>query len=147
MKLEINGADVLAGELAAFPEKLLQPVIEDLAEIAYDVALEGAGRHVVTGALFQSLYNDPVPGGRKVWHDHSRAPHAAFIQTGTRPHDIFPREKKALRWPKPGLGGFAFSRHVFHPGTEADPYFQDAEAEALGQLEAIVQRTLSEAFP
>ena len=58
----------------------------------------GAGRHFKTGALFRSLYNRSIPHGREVGHDPQAAPHALFVNFGTRAHRIYPKSKKALRW-------------------------------------------------
>jgi hypothetical protein len=68
------------------------------------------------------------------------AKYAAHVEYGTKPHEIRPRNKKALRFPGGGVsttlsgrvrtgevrrlgkGAFVFSKGVKHPGTKAQPY-------------------------
>lgn len=60
------------------------------------------------------------------------AAYAEYVEAGTRPHEIRPRYRAALRWP--ALGGFTFARRVRHPGTRAQPYMEpalDAVADAI----------------
>ena len=64
INVEVTGAKELIAELRDLPDSFQKPVILKLSQVAYDSAQKGAGRHVVTGALFQSLYNRAIPGGR-----------------------------------------------------------------------------------
>ena len=144
ISVEVSGAKELIAELRDLPEAFQKPVINKLAAVAYDSAQKGAGRHVVTGALFQSLYNRPITGGREVGHDPNRAPHAVFVNFGTRPHQIRPKNKKALRWASGN--GFIFAKLVNHPGYRGDPYMVQAKDDALAQFSTIVDKTLKEAL-
>lgn len=61
------------------------------------------------------------------------ARYAGFVEHGTRPHEITPRAKKALRWaaspagarltgtPRKGAA-VIFAKRVHHPGTRAYPF-------------------------
>lgn len=52
--------------------------------------------------------------------DEGLAPHGEFVLMGTRPHEILPKNKKALSW-----DGMAFDypvRRVMHPGTKPDDF-------------------------
>ncbi len=49
-------------------------------------------------------------------------PHASFLDSGTAPHDIYPRYASALRWYDEG-GNPVFAQHVRHPGTKGDGFF------------------------
>ena len=113
IQVRVLGADTLAKDLQAIPVKMEASVIRQMSQIAYDRAQAGAGRHSKTGALFRSLYNRSIPNGREVGHDPQMAPHALFVNFGTRPHKIYPRTKKALRWS--GGGVFHFAKFVNHP--------------------------------
>ena len=132
MSVEINGLKELVFDLRAFPDKIQEKVIARLSQVAYNSAQKGAGRHVVTGALYQSLFNRPIAGGRQVGHDTRRAPHAKFVIQGTRPHTIRPKNKKALRWVDGN--GFRFAKFVNHPGYRGDPYMDAAADDALRQF-------------
>lgn len=65
-------------------------------------------------------------------------PVGRYVVEGTRPHVIYPRDKKALYWPG--------ARHpvgvVHHPGTRANPFLQRAADKAGRDMEAEVARRL-----
>jgi hypothetical protein len=130
-------------ELTKLPKDLEGAVIQRLAQIAYDEAEAGAARHNRTGALAQSLFNRAVPGGREVGHDTRRAPQALFVNLGTRPHEIRPKDKKVLRWASGGR--YFFSKFVKHPGYVGDPYLERAADAAVRQFVAVVDAALREA--
>lgn len=92
--------------------------------------------------------------------DLNEAPHALHANYPTRPHDIFPRNKKALLFASSGgnivyrkrggrmrpftqlgsqLGLPVFARKVRHPGTPGLHYHEDtiADLQASGDLERI----------
>lgn len=51
----------------------------------------------------------------------ANAEYAPFVEYGTRPHTIFPRNRKALKIPT--RDGYIFRRKVQHPGSKPYPYF------------------------
>lgn len=73
-----------------------------------------------------------------------------FLEVGTRPHIIRPRNGKTLRFPSKGTpvtlsgrvrsgsaakrGAFAFARFVRHPGTKAQPFLIPAAKAAAAKL-------------
>ena len=77
---------------------------------------------------------------------------AAFLERGTKPHIIRPKNAKALRWPAKGtpvtLGGrvrsgaarrlgssaYAFAKFVHHPGTKAQPFLLPAAEKAVSTV-------------
>lgn len=142
IQVRVLGADTLAKELQALPVKLEASVLRQMSQIAYDRAQAGAGRHSKTGALFRSLYNRSIPHGREVGHDPQLAPHALFVNFGTKPHKIYPKNKKALRWA--GGGAFHFAKFVNHPGYRGDNYMQAAADAAVVQFAAIVTAAIKE---
>lgn len=79
------------------------------------------------------------------------ANYAAFVEFGTKAHEIVPRTKKALRF---ALGGAAtlagrpragasviFAKRVKHPGTKAKPFMRPGAKRAIDKLgvDAIVE--------
>ncbi|TXG76783.1 hypothetical protein E6Q11_04075 [Candidatus Dojkabacteria bacterium] len=46
--------------------------------------------------------------------------YGSYIEDGTRPHDIVPKNKKALFW----KGAYSPYKRVHHPGTKAKPFFK-----------------------
>ncbi|MEY2656190.1 MAG: hypothetical protein RLZZ524_3218 [Pseudomonadota bacterium] len=131
-----------ADELRRLPANLERLTILRMSQIAYDAALRGADRHTKTGALRQSLYNRAIPKGREVGHDPARAPHALFVNFGTRPHVIRPKDKKALRWV--AGNGFVFAKKVNHPGYRGDAYIVQAATEAVREFARIVNDAIKE---
>lgn len=91
----------------------------------FDLLYAAADKHTKTGGMIRSLKStlkgNAASGSYTIEHELQKAPHAAFVHWGTRPHVIKPRNKKALRFPVGGA--FAFARQVNHPGYKGDPYF------------------------
>ena len=145
-QLRIAGLTDAIGTLRGLPPALERTTLLRMSQIAFDAAQRGAGRHSKpggSGALFQSLYNRSIPKGREVGHDPQRAPHALFVNLGTRPHEIRPKNKKALRWAGGGL--FHFAKVVKHPGYRGDAYVIEAATLAVREFRAIVDQATREA--
>jgi hypothetical protein len=143
--VRFQGLTEATGTLRQLPAHLERTTINRMAQVAYDEAQKGAGRHTKPGggALFQSLFNRPIPKGREVGHDLARAPHAVFVLFGTRPHEIRPKNKKALRWASGGK--FFFAGKVNHPGYRGDGYLFNAATLAVREFSAILDQALKEA--
>lgn len=170
--VRFQGLNEATGTIRDLPPKLEKAVLLDLAAHCYDEAQVGARRHTKpggTGALFQSLYNRPIPKGREVGHDANRAPHAVFVNLGTRPHVIvgkpikprrvyakppnkvlggilrpwYTKTQKTLRWV---IGNrFVFANNVNHPGYRGDGYLFAAATSALKALPAILANAIKRA--
>lgn len=76
------------------------------------------------------------------------ANYAAFVEFGTRAHDIVPRNKKVLRFavganarlsgaPRSGAP-VVFAKRVKHPGTRAQPYMVPGAQKAIEGIDDIV---------
>lgn len=70
--------------------------------------------------------------------------YGGYMHDGTKPHDIKPRDKRALRWV--GKSGFVFAKVVHHPGTKADPFLYEAAENERININAIFDRYTSEAI-
>ncbi len=82
-----------------------------------------------TGFLRESVTRRETPQGFLVY---ALAPYARFVDQGTAPHWIFPRNSQVLRW----FGEFEatiFARRVYHPGTKA-VHFIERTKEAMRQV-------------
>ena len=143
--VEIKGLREVIADLKDFPRGVQRDVINRMSQIAYDSAQKGAGRHTKaggTGALFQSVFNrKDAETIRTVGHDTRRAPHAFYVIQGTKPHDIRPKEKKALRWVSNSK--FVFSKFVRHPGYAGDAYMDRAAEDALRQFSQLVSDSIA----
>ena len=85
------------------------------------------------------------------------ADYAAFVERGTRPHEIRPRNRKALRWSADGStrltgaprkgGRVRFAKRVQHPGTRAQPFMLPGAQKAVegAGLKSIVVTSWNEA--
>lgn len=78
--------------------------------------------------------------------------HANYTDEGTRPHMIFPRRARALRFPATGRrnprtgrfqrpGGWVFAAWVRHPGTRGTRWFR--RSTSLTSWRAILRRLTS----
>jgi hypothetical protein len=68
-------------------------------------------------------------GARGEWGSYN-IKYAIFVETGTNPHMIYPRNKKALYWP----GASHPVKSVRHPGTKAQPFLVPAAREEYPKL-------------
>ena len=80
---------------------------------------------VNTGALRQSIQSrfEPLRGIVE-----AMAKYAIYVHEGTRPHDIFPKNKMALANVRKGQ---FFGKHVKHPGTRPNPFMRKSVDEAM----------------
>jgi len=67
-----------------------------------------------------------------VFLNEAVAPYGPFVHEGTKPHQILPRAKKALRWTNGGK--FVFAKGVWHPGTDKDQFLYEAGKAALPKI-------------
>jgi len=140
--LRVDGLDVAIRDIREIPPNLERRVIERMAQIAFDTMQAGADRHSKTSALLKSVFNRKTAAGREVGHDTQAAPYAPFVVFGTRPHKIFPKNKRALRWQVGGRNVFA--KFVNHPGYRGDDYLTAAADDAVRQFAAVVDAALKE---
>ena len=142
--ITVQGVEKLASDLQKLTPAIERAVILRMSQVAYDAMQSGAGRHSKTGVLFQSIYNRSTgtDTGRTVGHDTQRAPYAQFVLKGTRPHKIYPKNKKLLRW---ASNGRWFSKYeVNHPGYVGDDYMTRAADESIRQFRTIVDNATKE---
>jgi phosphatidylserine/phosphatidylglycerophosphate/cardiolipin synthase-like enzyme len=107
----------LSADIKAANRRALAKTGDELFDLLY----AAADKHTKTGGMIRSLNSTLKGNTYTIEHSLQKAPHAAFVHWGTRPHVIKPRNKKALRFPVGGA--FAFARQVNHPGYKGDPYF------------------------
>jgi hypothetical protein len=75
-------------------------------------------------------------------HVVASARYAGYVEFGTRPHEITPRAKKALRFAATAAGrrltgtprkgaAVVFAKRVHHPGTRPHPFMRPAAEKAI----------------
>lgn len=106
-----------------------------------------------TGAYERGFRVELIPGSPPQVRLENNAKHAIYIEEGTVPHVIKPKDAKSLRWwsPQPATPALAkkgkkpstrklsgsepvFAQKVNHPGTEAQHILRDAVAAAGDRL-------------
>jgi hypothetical protein len=94
---------------------------------------------VKTGFLRDSVTAEFTANGFSVFPS---APYANFVDQPTRPHSIFPRGARVLRWFGEG-GSPIFAAYVFHPGTKGSFFIKrtkDGVKQVLKDLYTIIWR-------
>ena len=108
--------------------QLAQKLLERLADVAYASAFFEAPWK--SGRLAQSIVKSVEPGRAEI---SATAPYAAYVENGTRPHEIRPVNARALRF-QVGAGDVVFTQLVRHPGTRANPFMQRAHEATRGKV-------------
>jgi len=136
--IEVVGLDEILQRLEIMQWSLGQAprkIVQDFAKIAKEAMQHEAPER--TGALKRGIrYRTfgSVESAYARFYDEEE--YAFFVIEGTRPHDIYPREKQALFWP----GAEHPVPFVHHPGTRADDFperaMRELERAAEGLLEA-----------
>jgi hypothetical protein len=62
------------------------------------------------------------------------AAYAAFVELGTRAHDIVPRTKKVLRFKPKGATSVVYAKRVRHPGTRPQPFMLPGAQNAVRKV-------------
>ena len=86
-----------------------------------------------TGELRDSIYAEASEDDPMGAEYGASSDHAGFVVGGTRPHEIEPRERKALAWTGDG-GQTVFAKRVMHPGTAPNPFLTEALASTMGDV-------------
>lgn len=71
------------------------------------------------------------------------APHAGFVENGTRPHDIVPHGR-ALRFVVNGRA--VFTRTVHHPGTKATHFLSDGARSIRPLFQQLLLEAVNRSF-
>lgn len=95
-----------------------------------------------TGELARSIHRAPM--GAWAWKISADAPHAAYVEFGTRPHRIDARRAKALRFVQHGR--VVFRRSVQHPGTQPTHFLWRSVDAAGDELEDLLVRAMRRSF-
>lgn len=136
MSAEISGIPQLRARIEA-----IKPNAQLLRTIALSAVREQkllAPRK--TGNLGRSIHIGAVTPTRA--ETSASADYAGYVEQGTRPHVIRPKNRKALRWaassgdarlsgsPRSG-GRVRFAKRVQHPGTRAQPFMVPGAQKAV----------------
>jgi len=127
---------------AAFFDRLLA----ETAQALFDQVEIGVQKHTKPnglGMLERSIGSGPESIGNRTYvvkSDGQQAPYNVFVHFGSRPHDIRPKDRKALRWVSGS--SFVFSKFVRHPGYKGDPFMVTAVDNVLRDFDSMVSKHL-----
>ncbi len=102
-------------------DELLKIILRCVAKTYFfEIVNNTPGRGIVRDAWDLKIQGDDI-----VIFNEEFGNIVLYLEEGTKPHIIRPKDKKSLRW-KVGSGDrFAFAKEVHHPGTEARLFIHD----------------------
>ena len=149
ISFEITGLDELEARLAQGDTRMRIELNEGLRKLGrLFVTSKGVGPLADetpkrTGKLARSTFFQIIGGTvnqtLKIMQP-ARTPDGDFyghyVREGTQPHEIRPRNRKALKFEI--AGEVIFAAKVNHPGTRANPYHKRVMARLMGQVQELV---------
>lgn len=137
--VQITGLSELVAKLQQAPD-IVAPIIQRALSASQAILAKYTVKGVVpwrTGFLVQSFRADLTPFMLRWFPTASYAP---FVELGTRPHTIVPRNAKALYWP----GADHPVRKVNHPGSKPNQFMERIIANAQGDIDAMFGKALEQ---
>lgn len=131
--VEIVGLPALTAKLAQAPE-IAAPILQRALSASGAVLAKNTTKATVpwrTGFLTQTFKAELTTGMLRWFPTASYAP---FVEFGTKPHMIYPKDKMALYWP----GAAHPVKSVNHPGTKPNDF--------MGRIVAASQEEINETF-
>jgi hypothetical protein len=135
--VRIQGLDQLVGKLREAPS-IAAPILARALSASQAILAKHTTKGVVpwrTGFLVQSFRAEQTTGMLRWFPTASYAP---YVQFGTKPHVILPKDKKALYWP----GADHPVKRVNHPGTAANDFIGRIVAASQGEIDATFGKAL-----
>lgn len=127
--IQIAGLDELVAKLKQAPE-IAAPILQRALSASSAVLAKYTTKGVVpwkTGFLVQSFRAEMTPGMLRWFPTASYAP---YVEFGTAPHVILPKDKKALYWP----GAAHPVSKVNHPGTKPNQFMERIIEQSQGAI-------------
>jgi len=142
LEITVEGLDEVIAFTEDLPDYIKEEITDALDRAAKEIAdYARATARVKTGEYRASIYG--YAEGLTI-HIGATAEHAQILEFGTRPHDIFPVYKKALRFEIEGETVFA--THVRHPGTPAYMTITSAVNFKSDIIPTLVEQAIGEAI-
>lgn len=118
--------------------------LDNLGPLMRDLALDAVGEQkrlapVKTGNLRRSIHLGRVTD--RSAETIAGADYAAYVEFGTKAHEIRPRNARALRWKVPG--GFRYATRVRHPGTRARPFMIPGAEQAISRASGLRDKVIA----
>lgn len=146
--IRVTGLSLIEANLGQAPEIVgdeLARMVDRLTILGSTESKRAVG--VKTGHLRRSIAHEPArrdgTSARGLWG--TNVPYARYHNDGTDPHDIVPRQAKALAWRGGPIfgpvargvgrkGGIIFARIVHHPGTKARKFMETGRDLVRGRI-------------
>ncbi len=128
-EIQIQGLPQLIAGLQQAPS-IAAPILQRALSASQAILAMNTTRETVpwrTGFLVQT-FQAVLTLGMLRWYP--TASYARFVQFGTAPHTIYPKNGKALYWP----GAAHPVKSVNHPGTRANPFMERIVAAATPEI-------------
>ena len=137
INIDTGGLDPakLKGKEQAVGNALVQ-FIEQVTIDAWRYSREEAPRK--TGILKTSIMPDLSTLPQLCTRVFSGLESAGYVHNGTQPHDIWATRARALRFVLNGQ--IIYAKHVKHPGTTANPFFERAADRIKSDLPSLFSR-------
>lgn len=135
----IKGLPELTAKLAQAPQ-IAAPILQRALSSSGAILAKHTVKGVVpwrTGFLAQT-FKAELSAGMLTWSP--TASYAPFVEFGTAPHIILPKDKKALFWP----GAAHPVARVNHPGTKPNQFMERIVAASQDEIDERFVNALSE---
>lgn len=146
LTISISGVGETTLRLHRYAEHFPRHLIRRLTHDVHEAAVKKAAVHTRTGTMEHNIamrirgtrgevYIED-DGMMVSWRGRP-VNYSLFVHFGSRPHPIYPRRKKALRWSQGDI--FRFAKKVDHPGYRGDPFMYNAAREVFDRLNQIAE--------
>lgn len=125
----IEGLPALTARLAQAPE-IAAPILQRALSASGAILAKNTTKATVpwrTGFLTQTFKAELTTGMLRWFPTASYAP---YVEFGTKPHTIYPKDKLALYWP----GAAHPVKSVNHPGSRANPFMERIVAASQDEI-------------
>jgi HK97 gp10 family phage protein len=140
--IKIEGLDKLQEGFIKAPQEMvkdIQEAVRDAGTVIYAQEVKEAPS--ATSNLRGSIQMDLHPMSAEIY---PTAKYAPYVNFGTKPHVIEPKNGKVLAF-KSG-GKLIFARKVNHPGTKANPFMERTVEKVTERVGQIFQKVVDKAI-
>lgn len=156
MRLTISGEEALYKKFTSLTKVMKTTFWGYVRTDLEENLLDNVKDNYTSGKLERNVYakkiDDGVEGGVRnegmlVEWNGKKINYAAFLNYGTKPHTIEPKDKKALRFGMGGANVFVGGRYVFaksvkHPGTTATNFIENSAQETFKNLDKMFNKAM-----
>jgi len=138
----------IVGRFTRMTNEQLYAILEDEANLLVEkikLSIPATGIRDTQNRLANCIKYEKIDNLTiRVFADENAAPYFSYLEHGTQPHDIYPKNKQALKFSINGKNVFA--KRIRHPGTRA---YQPFNLSVIENKNNIIRRvkTLSELNP